>query len=428
MNGLKGLGRLASVCLSAFLLFASPAYGSEKYFGFFGSADVEHGFSRFNADCLSPASDPNHRQMVRVAPYTNMIMELGWGDWTSRESRQSITDCMTKRLVEARAFGKSMAIATVDYLLFDAQQHWIDGTPFRYRGDDLAVPELKSFFAQLERNSVLDMVARGYCYIVDEPGLYGITAEDMRLAIGAVQEAAAAFPSLGRCKTSVIYDYGRYPGIELVDLAGHDHYDIGVGIVSEEQLQWFKSMLRPLSDPNPQYIMLVAGGAFGEDPEPFYQAMKDDPQIKVFVAFIFFNGWKSLGIYGNGMERAYCMVGKKVMYPSVPEPDCETAPPQTLVSVNNQEKVAVTVGTELCYTWETNSTNLGKRPATSYWWSSNPVCSYGLNGARWAASTAKGSSCWSAYKEQVGCTYTITFAACGGATCSADAISVTVLP
>lgn len=401
-------------------------YVEEKLVFYFGSAgNVQYGFAKFNEDCLSSTSDANNRQIMHVATHVNSVMELGWGDWSSPKGRQNIADCMVKRFIEAKALGIKVAIASVDFILWDNST----APDFRYRGDDVVMPELRSFFRQLEANGVLDMVKRGFCYIMDEPALYGITGEEMRQAIGAVQKVAFEFKSLGYCKTYVIYHYGGYPGIELVDMVGHDHYDIGAGILSSYEFELFRAMLRPLGSANPQWVSVVPGGAFGQDPVPFFGKLQQDPQVKVVNAFIFFDGWADgrLGIHGNGLAERYCTEGKKFLNPKVEHPDCTSPPPDVHLTVNGEKQVTVEIGEEFCYRWSASNVAEGAT-FTSYWWSSNPACSYGLNGSPvWDARGAYGGYCYRALPEQAGCTYTITYAGCGtGARCSASAIGVTV--
>ncbi len=408
--------------------FSTRQYVEEKLFFYFGSGNVKYGFSRFNEDCTDPRSNPDERQIMHVATHTNAVMELGWGDWLSPKGRQAIADCMVKRLVEGQAFGIEVGIVSVDFLLWYAVPNRTDTAPHFYRGDDVVIPELRSFFRQLEANGVIDMVKRGFCYIMDEPALYSITGKDMERAVGVVQKVAAEFPSLGRCKTYVIYSYGAYPGIELLDMAGHDHYDIGAAVVSDGELELFRRMLRPLGSASPQWMSVVPGGAFGQDPAPFLARLEKDAQVKALNAFIYFDGWNAgkLGIHGNGMAEKYCIAGKRFLNPAAGEPDCTSPPPQVTLSVNGEKHITVTPDEALCYRWSSTGGS-EKSTFTSYWSATYPSCAYGRNAGRWVADSAEGEFCWPADSAQAGCTYTITYAGCGaGKTCDADAISVRI--
>lgn len=427
--------------------FAKPALN--LYFG--SAGDVHAGFSRFNVDCLDPKSDPNARQIMHVGPSVNAIHELGWGDWTSGAGWQAIKDCQTKRLIEAKAHGKEAGFATVDFILFDDREHWADrNKPFTFRGEEVVVPALTKFFAQLRQNGVLGLLKQGGCYIVDEPGLWGLTDDDIRRAVEAVQKAASQFEEFGNCPTSIIYNYGSQPGIKYVNDAGQDHYDVGAMILEGAYYNAFKSLLRPMDDAHPQWMNIVSGGAFGQDPKPFFEKLVADPQIRTHTIFIGFSEWKSaggavgyyrrlfsgrtkagVGVVGQEeLAREYCHYGKRIINPDVEHPDCETPPPEVALTVNGEKHVTVNVGEGLYYRWDTTYTHeaqSGRTGFTSYWWSSDPQCSYGLNGGMWNAWSESGESHAVALLEQAGCTYTITFASLGpGQKNSAAAISVTI--
>lgn len=406
----------------------APKHEGEKLLFYFGSMNVRKGFQRFNDDCVDPKSNPDDRQIMHVATHTNAVMELGWGDWSSPKGRQNIADCMVKRLVEAQAFGIEVGIVSIDFLLWYPVLNGTDTAPHFYRGDDVIIPELRSFFRQLEANGVINMVKRGFCYLMDEPGLYGITGKDMERAVGVLQKVASEFEALQRCRTYVIYSYGAYPGIEFVDMVGHDHYEIGARIVEDSEFERFRRMLRPLGSASSQWMSVVPGGAFGQDPTPFLARLGNDPQVKALNAFIYFDGWNAgkLGIHGNGTGEKYCVAGKKFFNPTVAEPDCTSPPPQVSLSVNGEKHITVTPDEALCYRWSSTGAN-PKSSFTSYWSATNPSCAYGRNAGHWVADTAEGEFCWPADSAQAGCTYTITYAGCGeGKTCDADAISVRI--
>lgn len=178
--------------------------------------------------------------------------------------------------------------------------------------------------------------------------------------------------------------------------------------------------------------------------------MAEDPQIRLRTSFIGFSGWKSwggadayyrrlfsgstkagVGVIGQEeLAREYCHYGKRTINPDVEHPDCETPPPEVALTVNGEKHVTVNVGEWLYYRWNTVYTHeaqFERTGFTSYWWSSDPLCSYGLNGGMWDARSESGESHAVALPEQAGCTYTITFAALGpGQKNSAAAISVTI--
>jgi hypothetical protein len=128
------------------------------------------------------------------------------------------------------------------------------------------------------------------------------------------------------------------------------------------------------------------------------------------------------------MAEVYCVAGKKAINPETQVPDCTSPPPEVHLAVNGQEHVTVPVGGELCYQWHSSGGEQQEGVKfTSYWYSDNPKCSYGLNAGLWDARSASGGYCYPAQPEQAGCTYTIVYSGCGtGRKCSADSIGVTI--
>jgi hypothetical protein len=173
---------------------------------------------------------------------------------------------------------------------------------------------LRNRFDAYRKQGILDLI---YALTpVDEPdGDGNKSAEQLRAWAEMARRVMADYPELARTKLAVIYSPKGRPAIEVFDLVGWDDYEAGYGVLGA-QLAEFKALLRP-----DQGIILIPGGADGVgriDPGPFFDVAQTDPQVKMIVSFIWFDGWDNrgtLGIRSNGMAKVYCEMGRKVKLP-----------------------------------------------------------------------------------------------------------------
>lgn len=389
---------------------------SDILVGWYGSAgNAQYGFQRFNEDCNSPTANPSLHQVVETATFVNVIFEAGWGDWNSTQGRLDIADCIIQRLIEARAFGVKKAFITIDFLVYSNKA---GPNNFTYRGATVVQPELRAFFVQLRAHGLADMVAA--FYPIDEPGEYGLSDAIVTQANKDIRLVMEEFSELATVPLAVIYSGRSQPGLTSYDWIGLDDYNQGAGVLTN----WYPYLLSLMTEK--QKLILVPGAAFGQDPTPFYEYAMSEPKVAAILSFIWFDGWDgptSRGARLSGTAQMYCEMGKKIIDPKTTYPDCTSPAPVASLTVNGQKRVTVRVGELLFYNW---SSAHGKSFG-SYWVSDNPSCSYGYLGAQWTATNALGGNSYPVMKEQVGCTYVITYTVCGaGAKCTADPIVITV--
>jgi hypothetical protein len=187
-----------------------------------------------------------------------------------------------------------------------------------------AEKRLRNRFDAFREQGILDLI---YALTpVDEPdGDGNKSAEQLRAWAEMARRVMADYPELSRTKLAVIYSPKARPAIEVFDLVGWDDYEAGYGVLGA-QLAEFKALLRP-----DQGIILIPGGADGVgriDPGPFFNVAQADPQVKMIVSFIWFDGWDNRGTRGirsNGMAKVYCEMGRRIKFP-IAEPSFHVCP------------------------------------------------------------------------------------------------------
>lgn len=156
-----------------------------------------------------------------------------------------------------------------------------------------------------------DVVAVSWC---DEPntaraGAWGDAgANEMNLQ---VKEAMGAFPELHAALAGIFACKGDRPGISTLDWISCDDYDSGCGV--------FDAYLShiPLLKGQKLFAVVAGDDPWRLDPKCARDAVEADPQYVALVAFT----WQTVvdganqyrGIRENGLERAYCLVGRDII-------------------------------------------------------------------------------------------------------------------
>ena len=208
------------------------------------------------------------------------------------------TDNLTetvRQLTEARQSGLANVVLGVQQVYYSAD------------------PEAtaRALFTTLSGANVLDHIVA--LYPRDEPDLAGDSDEKVTAMNLTLRRVMAEFPALRDTRLAVIYS-GRqtWPGLATYDWVGFDDYNAREGIFVDGLYTDLKLRLRP-----DQGIILVPGGAdpWRQDPQPFLDAARSDPQVVAIMPFIWFDYAApdvGKGIRSNGMRGAYCQAGKSI--------------------------------------------------------------------------------------------------------------------
>ena len=181
---------------------------------------------------------------------------------------------------------------------------------------DLVAAEVRvrARFAQLRTAGVLSNIP--VIYMVDEPELYGWTAQNQIDTNAMMRRVMTEFDMTA--KLAVVYSiraFGSWPGIETYDWVGFDAYDAGTRIFNPgAEYDQLKAVLKPH-----QKIILVPGGCdkWRTDPTQFSNKAHQDFQVALVLPFV----WRDntdpangafAGIRSNGMAPAYKAVGLSI--------------------------------------------------------------------------------------------------------------------
>ncbi len=174
-----------------------------------------------------------------------------------------------------------------------------------------AEQRLRDFFTLLASRGALQYVH--YLYPIDEPNNTVTTADELAKAIHLVRRVATEFPALNGVRLAVIYAEDKpFDCQQLYDLIGYNDYDMKSSILYSKKFEAFLASLLPH-----QGIMLVPGGAYGQDPTPFINYAHTCPQVKVVMPFLWFDDATGSvgagGIRSNGMAEAYRAAGRALV-------------------------------------------------------------------------------------------------------------------
>jgi hypothetical protein len=225
-------------------------------------------------------------QVHETAGHVNCVWSFGWG------TRGAWLDNLVTQLTEARSRGIPHAVIGLEVM-----------------GLDPSEADLRYVFATLRVQGLLGewIIA---VYPEDEPDQHGRSAAQVNAANVRLRKVMAEFPELAQAKLAVIYGPRGTPGIESFDWIGRDDYDRGCGVLAGGTNDLLARM-RP-----DQQLLVVPGGALGQDPDCFMRRAHADPRVVGIVPFIWFDNWDNNGLPGgragirsNGLRQVYCNAG-----------------------------------------------------------------------------------------------------------------------
>lgn len=192
--------------------------------------------------------------------------------------------------------------------MFRARQ---SGRCFDFNPD--AENNLRYLFTRLREAGALHYVH--YLYPMDEPNTNVSSAADLQKAIDATRKVAAEFPELDGYKLSVIYAAKpeTYDCIGAFDVVGVDDYDEKSQIFINGTYANLMYKKRPDAT-----VMLLPGGAFGQDPTPFENWAHTHPEVSMIIPFVWFGGreaadkWVGIGDDKNPLKQRYEIFGKSI--------------------------------------------------------------------------------------------------------------------
>ena len=242
--------------------------------------------------------------------------DLLYGYYSCHDEQVSETKDHVNLFFESQFQGQDRAIQNIlemsrtTILDLSAQMFTREGHagPFTLRDD--ALLHVIAFLQRLSDAGALKFVK--YLYPIDEPNNTVQDEATLRKAIALVFEAASQFIELRGVRLAVIYAADK-PNIcqDAYALIGFDDYDMRSHVLVSDKYKQLKASLGV-----GQQIMLIPGGAYGQDPTPFINFANANPEVGAVVPFLWFDDRTgsvgSLGIRSNGMKDAYIAAGKSV--------------------------------------------------------------------------------------------------------------------
>lgn len=148
---------------------------------------------------------------------------------------------------------------------------------------------------------------------IDEPNINCVGVVELHHACSLIQKVSAFYPELKEVKLACIYAAKPTPFdcIERFDLVGVNDYDKKSSILNGSYQELLKEK-RPDAG-----TILLPGGAFGQNPEPFINWAHKDSNVKIVLPFCWFgpreprDKWTGIG-YGN-LKDTYINVGKALV-------------------------------------------------------------------------------------------------------------------
>lgn len=175
-----------------------------------------------------------------------------------------------------------------------------------------AEQKVRSFLQYLKSQGVLHYVK--VLYPLDEPNLNLRNPSDIYQAVETTHKVAKEFPELKGYKLGVIYwDEAAYTGIELFDWVGFDNYDAKSSILEYPNGRYFKMRSQLRTD---QRTILVPGGSFDQDPEPFVNFAMTHLEVVAVIPFAWLDvdneKEKIKGIRSRVVKDKYIEAGRRL--------------------------------------------------------------------------------------------------------------------
>lgn len=186
------------------------------------------------------------------------------------------------------------------------------GRNHKLRAD--AAQQLEEYFNYLKERGALSFVKAVTPF--DEPNTNVRSADDLRQAVAIIRLVAAKFPELDGLKLAIIYAAKPmlWDCIELFDFVGADDYDELSGFLESAAYKDIKGRLRP-----DQKMIILPGGAFGQDLIPFIRFAHANLEVGCILAFTWLgpmqpaDKWVGLGDDANPKKQQYLGEFKQIV-------------------------------------------------------------------------------------------------------------------
>lgn len=174
-----------------------------------------------------------------------------------------------------------------------------------------AEQRLRELFLVLKATGVIQYIK--ILYPSDEPNMTVDGLEQQSKGVAIVRKVAAEFPELNGVKLACIMAGDReFTGKDLYDYIGYDEYGVGSHMLTSEKFHTLKAELKSF-----QKIILVPGGAYGQDPTPFVNYAHSDPDVAIVMPFLWYDDpWGNVGAPGirsGKLKDKYIQAGLNVI-------------------------------------------------------------------------------------------------------------------
>ncbi len=260
--------------------------------------------------CLSLMSCGGAQEMKTETP-KQLRSDLYYGYYITSPTQVEETRGHFNLLWVGGPFGDEAAIANMKSAkistVFDVSDHLYARINGKSVFNEDAEGSLRSILTRLKKEGIIQYVVA--LYPIDEPDLNVRSELDVILANKAARKVMAEFPELRSAKLAVIYsNSGNHFDVANYDWVGFDDYSLGASIVYMSKYDSLKKKLR-----QDQRTILVPGGAYGQDPTPFFNLAENDQKVIALVPFLWTDTTDFPGIRSNQVKKAYCETGKKVI-------------------------------------------------------------------------------------------------------------------
>ena len=258
---------------------------------------------------------------ISITMPTTLRKDLLYGYYGRLKDQVSQTISHVNLLWECQFEGAGEAVAQIlkaqKYTVLEVSPQMFvrianHGRNYRLRDD--AKFQLHMFFEQLDRAGALQYVKA--ITPLDEPNTNAESFEDFAKAIAIIRQVSATYSALAGVKLACIYarEPEEYPGIDLLDLAGMDDYEMKSGLLRSKSFRRMRAQMKPGAQ-----LILLPGGAFGQDPTPFIAYAHRDEGVAMVVPFVWFgpmqdaDKWTGIGDVANPMRQEYIDAGFKIV-------------------------------------------------------------------------------------------------------------------
>jgi len=180
-----------------------------------------------------------------------------------------------------------------------------------YRYNPNAEQNLVNLFEFFRQKDVLKYVA--VLVPIDEPNINIENEVELQKALDILHTVAARYPELANVKYGTIYAAKPQPYMlkNKFDWVGVDDYDVKSEIFLNGTYAELIRGLRP-----DQKTLLLPGGAFGQDPQPFLNFANGNKEVGAIIPFTWLgpmqpaDKWVGLGDPANSLKDKYVALGR----------------------------------------------------------------------------------------------------------------------